>query len=100
MLNITWRSDGRGGAVQEDGELVGFVALEDWYEPETREPRVAWVVQFIVPGVEGMQRALLELDGEPATDEARAAELATKANAVVEQGGPPTPSPFGTLQLD
>jgi hypothetical protein len=95
MLNITWRSDGRGGVVQEDGELVGFIALEDWYEPETREPRPAWVVQFMVPGVDAMQRALLELDGEPATDEARAADLGTKAKAVVEQGVPPTPSPFG-----
>jgi hypothetical protein len=95
MLNIEWRSDGRGGVVQEDGELVGFVALEDWYEPETREPRVAWVVQYMVPGVAAMQRALLELDGEPATDEERAAELGTKAKAVVDQGAPPTPSPFG-----
>lgn len=42
-----------------------------------------------------MQRALLELDGEPATDQAKAAELGEKAKAVVEQGAPPTPSPFG-----
>jgi hypothetical protein len=95
MLNITWRADDYGGVVQEDGQLVGFVALEDWFEPEQREPRKAWVVQFMVPGMDAMQRALVELDGEPATDEERAAELGTKARAVVEQGAPATPAPFG-----
>jgi hypothetical protein len=95
MLNVRWRTDGRGGAVYEDEEFVGLIALEDWHEDGAREPRRAWVVQFVVPGEDTMQRALIELDGEPATDTARAADLATKAKAVVDQGIPPTPSPFG-----
>jgi hypothetical protein len=95
MLDIRWRSDGRGGTVLEDGDLLGFVALQDWYEPEQREARTAWTVQFMVPGVASMQRALLELDGEPTTEETRVAELGTKAKSVIEEGVPPTPSPFG-----
>jgi hypothetical protein len=83
------------GASSRRTILVGFVALEECYEPGTREPRMAWVVQFMVPGVDAMQRALIELDGEPATDEERAAELGAKAKAVVEQGAPAAPSPFG-----
>lgn len=49
----------------------------------------------MVPGVGPMQRALLEMDGEPAPDEGRAAELGLRAKDVVEQGVPPTSSPFG-----
>jgi hypothetical protein len=97
VLITRWREDGRGGAVYEDDQLIGLVSLvADWYEPQSREPQAAWVVQFLEPGVEGLPRVLVELDADPATDEARQADLAKSAKAIAEQGPPATPAPFGS----
>jgi hypothetical protein len=96
MLDAKWRMDGRSAVIYEDGEFVGIISLvPDWHEPEAREPTSAWVVQFMVPGVDPLQSGLVELGSEPATDDERQQELGAKAKAVVEQGAPGTPSPFG-----
>jgi hypothetical protein len=96
MLTVNWRDDGLGGAVFADGQFIGFVSLvADWHEPQNREAQTAWVVQFMAPDVEGLPRALIELGDKPAPDEARHAELAKKAKAVVAKGAPATPAPFG-----
>jgi hypothetical protein len=37
-VTVNWRSDGTGGNVHEDDQLVGFIKLaQDWYEPELRD---------------------------------------------------------------
>jgi len=96
MLDINWKSDGRGGVVYEDEDFVGIISLvADWHEPQEREAQMAWVVQFMVPGVDPLQRALIDLNADPATDQTRRAELGKRAKAVVEQGVPTTPAPFG-----
>jgi len=96
MLTTKWRDDGLGGAVFEEDQFMGFVSLvADWHEPQDREAQTAWVVQFLAPDVEGLPRALIELSDQPATDETRRAELATRAKAVAAKGAPATPAPFG-----
>jgi hypothetical protein len=71
--------------------------VHDWYEPGHREPQVAWVAEWLEEEDDGpgMQRVAVELGGAPAGNEARRAELLAKAEAVVGQGKPMEPSPFG-----
>lgn len=96
MLDVTWRSDGRGGHIREDGDLLGLIGLvSDWHEPGSFEARTAWVIDWMAEGIEFMQRSLVELDGEPLTDHDAIAALSEKAKAVVEAGPPSTPLAFG-----
>jgi hypothetical protein len=94
-LEARWTSDGRQGHLQRGDDLAGRVVIDCWFEPGTREPRTAWVVDFMLSDDTIMQRALVELDAEPARDERRMAELSEAAEEAIRCGPPPTPEPFG-----
>jgi len=98
MIEISWRDSpgGRIGDVSKDRGSVGFVRLaDDWFDPDDLQRYVAWVVDWMAPGIETMQRGLVELGGAPASNTDREQELAAKARAVVAAGPPDAPEAFG-----
>jgi hypothetical protein len=98
MIVISWRDcpAGRIGDVHLDGDFVGFVRLaNDWFDVDDFQQHVAWVVDWMAPGIETMQRALVELGGIPAGTEEREHELAAKARITLEAGPPEAPEAFG-----
>jgi hypothetical protein len=96
MRDARWTSDGRVAWLTDDDGLVGSVRLvDDWYEPGEHKPVTAWVVDFMHEAESAMQRALIEIGGEPAAGEERMAELSELGHAVATAGPPPIPSAFG-----
>jgi hypothetical protein len=90
--------DGVSAGLPSDEPRRAWVSLvHDWYEPGHRDPQTAWVVEWLEEEDVGptMRRAAVELGGVSAEGEARRAELLLKAEAVVAQGKPMEPSPFG-----
>jgi hypothetical protein len=80
-ITVNWRTDGTGGSVDEDGQLVGFINLvRDWYEPEETEPRPAWVIEWLADGIDWTQRSLIELDAAAELDPERIESLTEKAH--------------------
>jgi hypothetical protein len=98
VVEIMWRDSpaGRIGDVHEDGGFIGFVRLaNDWFDPDDLQQHVAWVVEWMVPGIEVMQRGLVELGGLPASTFDREHDLGAKAQAVLAAGPPEAPEAFG-----
>jgi hypothetical protein len=91
-------ADAAGAGTPSDEPRRAWLSVaHDWYEPSEREPQTAWVVEWVEIEDPGpmMHRALVELGGAPADDEARRAELIAKAEAVVAQGKPAELPAFG-----
>ncbi len=81
----------------DDRCIAKIAVVDDWYEPEHREPSSAWVVEWVDPEDKQpmMHRALIELGDTPASDDARRRELVARAQAVAAEGRPADPAPFG-----
>lgn len=96
MLRAEWHEDGHVGWLYQNREPIGCLRLvRDWHEPGERRPRAAWVVEWMDASSPIMQRGLVELDAQPATSDARMAELSERAGKVVAAGPLPTPPAFG-----
>jgi hypothetical protein len=75
-----WDPDGCIGELYLNDGWVGRVRLvEAWYEPESRLPEPAWVVEWFGEGTAGYEQALLELGARPALDLERMTELSDLA---------------------
>lgn len=98
VIETLWRDSpaGRIGDVHEDAGLIGFVRLaNDWFDPDDLQQHVAWVVEWMVPGIDVMQRGLVELGEMPASTSDREHDLGAKARAVLVAGPPEAPEAFG-----
>jgi len=98
VIEISWRASpgGRIADVHEDQGFIGFVRMaNDWFDPDDLQQHVAWVVEWMAPGIEVMQRGLVELGGVPASTMDREQELGAKARAVLAAGPPKEPEAFG-----
>lgn len=80
-----------------DRRIATIAVVDDWYEPTHREPRSAWVVEWVEPEDKHpiMHRGLVELGNTPISDDTRRRQLLSKARTVVARGRPADPEPFG-----
>lgn len=79
----------------EDGDLLGWLRLDHWYDVGARVPRLAWVAQYFNGAVAEPEVAVVLVDelGEPARDATRQEELAAAAHDAIAAGPPPLPPP-------
>ena len=92
-----WYRDGSGARIVDDsGQYITDLRLEDWYENGATEPRRAWVTTvYDLDGPEAPMAysKMVRLDGEPLTSEADMLALTEAALEALATGPPATPLP-------
>lgn len=101
-FHAEWETDGSRAALYTGEAWIGTLRRrENWFADGARLPEPGWVVEWTsaVPGWP-VGQALVERGIEPAGDEARRADLATRARALIEAPQEPPPDPFGIPSTD
>jgi hypothetical protein len=76
------------------GDLLGWLRLQEWYDAGSRTPRVAWVADYLGWNDDESMLAVLVDDGDqPAGEQSRREALVAAAEQARDEGPPELPSP-------
>lgn len=97
-----WDPDGARADLYRGEDWIGSLRLLDaWFTAGSRIPQSAWVVEWQVgKGPTISEQALVELDGKPALDAERKADLARRGCALIGDRIQLPPAPFGVVSTD
>lgn len=95
-MQTAWRSDFSSAILStDDGDFIGWLRRDRWYENAYAEPIVAWVAQYRDVGASEpmLLTVVVDQDAADADDEARREHLLAEAENAIRTGPPTLPGP-------